>query len=83
MLPVAYSASIVGMATLIGTPSNAISASLSQSFGRVSISHTHWMLVAMPVIAVVSLFVAWWYLVVNLGSKVTEIFTPITKEKYL
>ena len=80
MLAVAYSASIGGMATLIGTPPNAIFASLSQSVAGVNVSFTSWMLVAMPISATL-LFVAWWYLV-NLGSKVTDI-PPITKEKDL
>jgi di/tricarboxylate transporter len=76
MLSVAYFTSIGGMDSLTGTTPNAISASLSQSLERViNTSHTHWMLVAMPIIAVVSLFIAWWRLVVNLGLKVTEIYS--------
>jgi sodium-dependent dicarboxylate transporter 2/3/5 len=78
MLCVAYSASIGGMATLIGTPPNAIFASLAQSLAAVDVTFTQWMLVGMPVSAV-SLFVAWWYMV-NFGAKVTDI-PPVTKEK--
>ena len=68
MLSVAYSASIGGMATLIGTPPNAIFASLSQSLADVDVTFAQWTLVAMP-ISGLSLFVAWLYMV-NLGAKV-------------
>ncbi len=80
LLAIAYSASIGGMATLIGTPPNAIFASLAQSLSGVDVSFIQWMLVAMPVSAV-SLFAVWWYLT-NFGSKVTDI-PSLAEEKDL
>ncbi|MEP0824182.1 MAG: SLC13/DASS family transporter [Nitrososphaera sp.] len=71
LLSIAYSASLGGLATLIGTPPNAIFASLAQSLSDVEVSFTQWMFMAMPISAV-SLFVAWWYLT-NFGAKVTDI----------
>ncbi len=61
ILCVAYSASLGGLATLIGTPPNAIFGSLSESIGGVSISFFDWMLIGVP-ISVVSLFVLWIYM---------------------
>nr|WP_226987291.1 SLC13 family permease [Candidatus Nitrososphaera evergladensis] len=66
MLAVAYSASLGGMATLVGTPPNAVFASLSKSILDTDVTFSQWMVVGMPVSAV-SLFVAWAYLV-NLGA---------------
>jgi sodium-dependent dicarboxylate transporter 2/3/5 len=66
MLAVAYSASLGGMATLVGTPPNAVFASLSKSIVNTDVTFSQWMLVGMPVSAV-SLFVAWAYLV-NFGA---------------
>jgi sodium-dependent dicarboxylate transporter 2/3/5 len=77
MLCVAYSASLGGMATLIGTPPNAIFASLSKTLVEVDVSFGQWMLVGLPVSAI-SLLVAWWYMV-NFGAKISSI--PITAEK--
>ncbi|MEM2761093.1 MAG: SLC13 family permease [Nitrososphaerales archaeon] len=77
MLCVAYSASLGGMATLIGTPPNAIFASLSKKLINVDVSFGQWMLIGIPVSAI-SLVVAWWYMV-NLGAKIGS--TPITEEK--
>jgi sodium-dependent dicarboxylate transporter 2/3/5 len=71
MLCVAYSASIGGMATLIGTPPNAIFASLAQSLANTEITFAQWIAVAMPISAV-SLFVAWWFMV-NFGARITDI----------
>lgn len=61
MLGIAYAASIGGIATLIGTPTNVIfSAMIEERYGW-EISFAQWMLFAFPV-AVVLLFFAWWYL---------------------
>ena len=80
MLSIAYSASIGGMATLIGTPPNAIFASLSKSMLNIDISFGQWLLVGLP-ISGVSLVVAWMYMV-HVGAKITHI-KLIIKEKSL
>ena len=77
LLAIAYSASIGGMATLIGTPPNAIFASLSSELAGINVSFFKWMIVAMPISAI-SLFILWLYLV-NIGSKISNI--PIIGEK--
>lgn len=79
MLCIAYSASLGGMATLIGTPPNAIFASLSKTLIDVDVSFGQWMLVGLP-ISLISIFVAWWYMV-NHGAKIGTL--PITAEKGL
>ncbi len=62
MLGIAYSASIGGLGTLIGTPPNAIfAAQVNQIFG-VQISFATWMLFGVPVV-IVLLGLTWWYLV--------------------
>jgi solute carrier family 13 (sodium-dependent dicarboxylate transporter), member 2/3/5 len=71
MLSIAYSASIGGLATLIGTPPNAIFASLSKSILDIDISFGQWLLIGMP-ISGISLIVAWLYMV-HLGVKITDI----------
>ncbi|HJS65656.1 MAG TPA: SLC13 family permease [Nitrososphaeraceae archaeon] len=71
MLSIAYSASIGGLATLIGTPPNAIFASLSKSMLDIDISFGQWLLIGMP-ISGISLIVAWLYMV-HLGVKITDI----------
>ena len=78
MLSIAYSASIGGMATLIGTPPNAIFASLSQSLLDIDISFGQWLLMGIP-ISGISLVIAWLYMI-RFGSKVTDI-TPIIEER--
>jgi len=70
LLAVAYSASIGGMSTLIGTPPNAIFASLSNELVNIEISFAKWMAVAMPISAI-SLFILWIYLV-NSGAKINN-----------
>lgn len=77
MLSIAYSASIGGMATLIGTPPNAIFASLSQSLLDIDISFGQWLLMGVPISAI-SLVIAWLYMI-RFGSKVTDI-TSIVEE---
>lgn len=61
MLSIAYSASIGGVATLIGTPPNVIFAGFIEStFGR-SVSFLSWMAIGLP-LAVVMLVFTWFYL---------------------
>jgi len=62
ILAIAYSASIGGMATLIGTPTNVIlSGVVEQTYGVV-ISFSEWMLFALP-FTIMLLFICWRYLV--------------------
>src|SRR5574341_820003 len=77
MLCVAYSASIGGMATLVGTPPNALFASLAKSLVNVDVSFVQWMLLGVPVSAITLAF-AWWYMV-NFGAKIGN--EPIVEEK--
>ncbi len=61
MLGIAYAGSIGGIATLIGTPPNAILAGIyEQQFGM-SIGFVDWMLFAFP-LSLLLLFLVWWYL---------------------
>ncbi|MGE0351964.1 MAG: SLC13 family permease [Gemmatimonadales bacterium] len=62
LLGLAYAANIGGMATLIGTPPNAVLAGfLSETTGR-EIGFVQWMGLGLPVV-LIALPVAWWYLV--------------------
>jgi solute carrier family 13 (sodium-dependent dicarboxylate transporter), member 2/3/5 len=79
MLSIAYSASLGGLATLIGTPPNALFASLSSSLHDVDVNFADWMLVGMPISAV-SLFVTWLYMV-NVGVKLNSKTVSLMKEK--
>jgi sodium-dependent dicarboxylate transporter 2/3/5 len=60
LLAVAYSASIGGMATLIGTPPNALLAAFLGEHHGMQIGFGQWMLLGVPVAAVLLLFVWWW-----------------------
>ena len=62
MLAIAYAASIGGVATLIGTPPNAILAGLVEKTYGISIGFADWMLFAFPLSAVM-LMLTWIYLV--------------------
>lgn len=62
MLGIAYGASIGGMATIIGTPTNIILVGvIKKSFG-VEIGFSQWMMVGLP-ISVILLVICWYYLV--------------------
>jgi sodium-dependent dicarboxylate transporter 2/3/5 len=61
MLSIAYSASIGGMATLIGTPPNLVLAGVVQETYGVEISFSQWFLFGFP-ICVLFLFLCWIYL---------------------
>jgi len=71
LLSIAYSASIGGMATLIGTPPNAIFASLSKSTLDLDVSFGQWLAIGLP-ISSISLLVLWLY-ITRLGVKITDI----------
>lgn len=61
MLAIAYSASIGGVATLVGTPPNAILAGVLERYYGITIGFAEWMLFGVPV-AVVMLLITWLYL---------------------
>jgi solute carrier family 13 (sodium-dependent dicarboxylate transporter), member 2/3/5 len=67
MLGIAYSASIGGMATIIGTPTNIILIGVIKNTFGIEISFAEWMLIGFP-IAVGLLFICWYYLV-NMAFK--------------
>lgn len=61
MLGIAYAASIGGVATLIGTPPNAILAGVVEKQYGFNIGFAEWMMFAVP-LSVVMLFITWWFL---------------------
>ena len=61
MLAIAYSASIGGVATLIGTPPNALLAGYLAEDRGIDIGFAQWMLIGLP-ISIVMMSVAWWWL---------------------
>ncbi|MCM4155559.1 SLC13 family permease [Gramella sp. AN32] len=61
MLAIAYSASIGGIATLIGTPPNLVFAGIVEELYGIEISFTKWFILGFP-ISVVLLFICWKYL---------------------
>jgi sodium-dependent dicarboxylate transporter 2/3/5 len=61
MLGIAYAASIGGIATLIGTPTNAIFAGLVETQFDKSISFLDWMMFALP-LSVIMLITTWYYI---------------------
>ena len=61
MLSIAFSASIGGVATIIGTPPNTILVGLIESMYHRQIAFSEWMLIGVP-LAIVMLFVTWIYL---------------------
>jgi solute carrier family 13 (sodium-dependent dicarboxylate transporter), member 2/3/5 len=62
LLGVGYAASIGGMATLVGTPTNAIYAGFMKQNTQVEVSFFEWFRVGFP-LALVLLFVCWWMLI--------------------
>lgn len=61
MLAIAYSASIGGVATLIGTPPNLVLAGILEETYNVKITFLQWMMIGLPV-SLLLLFLAWRYL---------------------
>jgi len=61
MLGIAYAASIGGVATLIGTPPNAVLAGVVEKTQGISIGFWQWMQFGIP-LSLLMLFICWWYL---------------------
>ncbi len=61
MLAIAYGASIGGMATLIGTPTNAVFSAISLELYGQEISFFRWFLIGLPVSAIL-IIIGWQYL---------------------
>lgn len=61
MLAIAYSASIGGIATLIGTPPNLVFAGIVEEVYGIEISFSKWILIGLPV-SITMLLISWYYL---------------------
>ncbi|XLS30110.1 SLC13 family permease [Flavobacteriaceae bacterium M23B6Z8] len=61
MLAIGYSASIGGIATLIGTPPNLVLSGILSDTYNIEISFLQWMKFGLP-ISIVLLVICWWYL---------------------
>jgi sodium-dependent dicarboxylate transporter 2/3/5 len=73
MLAIAYSASIGGVATLIGTPPNAILAGIIEKNYGYTIGFGQWMMFGLP-LSLTMLFVTWYYLTkFIMGKEVGEL----------
>lgn len=72
MLGIAYSASIGGMATLIGTPTNAILSAVVKELYDYEIAFNEWMLFGFP-FALILLIICWYYLV-SFGNNLPKSF---------
>ena len=61
MLAIAYSASIGGISTLIGTPPNLVLAGILDNLYNIEITFTQWIILGLP-ISITLLFICWKYL---------------------
>lgn len=64
LLAIAYSASVGGIATLIGTPPNALLAAYLGDQQGIAVGFAQWMVIGVPV-ALMMLLVIWWWLTRN------------------
>ena len=83
MLSIAYAASIGGVATLIGTPPNAILAGVVESMYGQRISFAAWMGFGVP-LSLVMLGIAWFYLTriaYPVGLQATQDITKLIKKE--
>jgi len=67
LLAIAYSASVGGIATLIGTPPNALLAAYLLDTQGIEVGFAQWMLLGLPVAVVMLLLVWWWLTRVDFG----------------
>lgn len=83
LLSIAYAASIGGVATLIGTPPNALLVGYLQNVHNITISFADWMILGVP-LAAVMLMLAWIWLTrfqYKLDSRSQEISRHIYRQK--
>lgn len=80
MLAIAYSASIGGIATLIGTPPNALLAAYLQSNYDIQIGFARWMLIGVPIAA--SLLLLCWFWLTKLSFQLDKVVLTDTKALY-
>ncbi|NMM49074.1 SLC13 family permease [Marinigracilibium pacificum] len=72
MIAIAYSASIGGIATLIGTPPNLVLAGILEELYGVKLSFIKWLSIGLP-ISIILFIICWQYLIrFNLNMKLTE-----------
>ncbi len=71
VLAVPFAANIGGMGTIIGTPPNAVAASVLGQLGH-PVSFVRWMIVAVPIVAV--MLFALWYLLIKIFKPRTDNF---------
>ncbi|MTI12583.1 DASS family sodium-coupled anion symporter [Sansalvadorimonas verongulae] len=60
LLAIAYGASIGGMATLIGTPPNALMAAFLEEQYGLKIGFAQWLMIGLPVSLLMLVFTGWW-----------------------
>ncbi|RUO55498.1 SLC13 family permease [Pseudidiomarina homiensis] len=70
LLGLAYSASVGGIATLVGTPPNLIFASVYETTTGEAFSFTDWMLIGVPFVIIAVPIMAWW-LARNVNDAIT------------
>ncbi|MCC5827009.1 DASS family sodium-coupled anion symporter [Alkalimonas sp.] len=80
MLAIAYSASIGGVATLIGTPPNALLAAYLQSNYDIQIGFARWMLIGVPIATL--LLVMCWFWLTKLAYQLDKVALSDTKNLY-
>ncbi|WP_166254707.1 SLC13 family permease [Marinobacter salicampi] len=68
LLAIAYAASVGGIATLIGTPPNALLAAYLVDNHDINVGFAQWMLLGVPVAATMLLAVWWWLTRGDLGA---------------
>ncbi|GLR16067.1 SLC13 family permease [Portibacter lacus] len=73
MLSIAYSASIGGISTLIGTPPNLVLAGILDNLYGIEITFTQWIIIGLP-ISIILLMICWKYL--------TEFAFKINKKEF-
>ncbi len=83
LLAIAYGASIGGLATLIGTPPNALLAAFLQEQYGIHIGFAQWMLLGVPVSLIMLVITGWWlsrggYL---LGNKENQTIHQVLQEQ--
>ncbi|MEP5611355.1 MAG: SLC13 family permease [Cyclobacteriaceae bacterium] len=78
LLGIAYSASIGGVATLVGTPTNPIFVSVAKQLYGTEFSFASWMAFALPFALVTMVFC--WFLLTNVIFPVNKVEMPLGRE---